>query len=111
MTADMPSSFSFHHIGMACFDIGRTSAYYMVMGYQKTETTVDPLQNVKVCVLRKFGFPTIELLEPVDGNSPVINILEKSGVTPYHLCYEVPDMKSAMTELKGRRFIPLDRPK
>lgn len=75
------SALSFHHIGMTCYDIDKTSAYYETVRYAKTETVVDPLQNVKVCVLQKDGFPTIELLAPVDDKSPVCGILKKSGVS------------------------------
>ena len=100
------SALSFHHIGMACFDIDKTSAYYETIGYAKTEIVVDPLQNVKVCVLQKEGSPTIELLAPVDDKSPVCGILKKSGVSPYHICYQTSDMNATILELRNKRFTP-----
>lgn len=107
----MLSAFAFHHVGIACFDIDKTSVYYVAMGYQKTETIIDPLQNVKVCVLRKSEMPTIELLEPVDEKSPICGILKnKGGVSPYHICYQIPDMDMSIMELRGMGFIPTSGP-
>lgn len=56
--------------------------------------------------------PTIELLEPVDDKSPVVRILSGSGggTTPYHCCYSVKDIDSAIIDLKGKKFIPLSKP-
>ena len=88
----MLPDFKFHHIGIAVFDIDDTAQYYIDAGYQKTETVIDAIQNVKICFLTKEGMPMLELLAPVDENSPVNRTLDKMGVTPYHCCYSVDDM-------------------
>ena len=75
-----------------------------------TEKTYDPLQDVNIVFLSKDDMPMIELLEPGSGNSPVSKILEKSGVSPYHMCYRVDNLEEAMKELKKKRFLPLARP-
>nr|WP_314779289.1 VOC family protein [uncultured Treponema sp.] len=54
--------------------------------------------------------PMIELIEPIDETSPVYKILQKSGVTPYHICYEVENISDTITELKREKFIPLSKP-
>ena len=54
--------------------------------------------------------PAIELLEPGSALSPVSKTLEKSGVSPYHMCYCVEDIEEAVKELKKKRFLPLFRP-
>lgn len=106
----MLSSLKFHHIGIAVFDIDVTARYYTESGYTKTETVIDPIQNIQICFLRKTGMPTLELLAPVDINSPVNNILGKIGVSPYHCCYEVEDIKQAISDLKRKKFVPLSSP-
>lgn len=104
--------FEFHHIGVACLDIEKTAGMYVEAGYGRTETIIDPLQNVNVCVLTKEGMPKIELLSPVDDNSPICKILQKSsGATPYHICYAIQDMEQALSDLRKLRFIPTSKPK
>lgn len=101
----MLSDFKFHHIGIACFDIEKTSAIYLTAGYCKSETRYDPNQNVFICFLSKEGMPTIELLAPKDETSPVAQTLKKSGVTPYHFCYEVEDISDAVVRLRKMKYI------
>lgn len=103
--------FTFNHIGVACFDIDKTAEIYVGAGYMRTETVIDPLQNVRVCVLEKKSMPTVELLEPIDEKSPICKTLQKSGVSPYHICYNVPNMEQAIKELRAKKFIPVSKPK
>lgn len=108
----MLSVFDFHHIGIACRDIEKTAKMYVSGGYDRTDTIIDPLQNVYVCVLSKYNQPTIELLAPVDEKSPICRILEKAGgASPYHVCYKVPEMDKAIADLRKKRYIPTSRPK
>lgn len=106
----MLENLKFHHIGMAVSDIDATSRHYMDAGYVRTDIVFDPVQNVKICFLSKAEMPLLELIAPVDETSPVCNILNKSGVGPYHCCYEVDEMQQAICELKKKKFIPLSRP-
>ena len=55
----MLPDFKFHHIGIAVFDIDDTAQYYIDAGYQKTETVIDAIQNVKICFLTKEGMPLL----------------------------------------------------
>jgi len=106
----MLSCFKFHHIGIAVFDIEKTARLYIEAGYSKTETVYDPIQNVDICFLEKQGMPRVELLAPKDEKSPVVKTLQKNGVTPYHNCYEVPDIDSAVAELKKKKFVMVAKP-
>jgi methylmalonyl-CoA/ethylmalonyl-CoA epimerase len=73
-------------------------------------TILDILQNVNVCFLQSAGAPLLELVEPVDQNSPVSNILKKVGVAPYHLCYEVDNLEDSIQELENNDFKLLVEP-
>lgn len=106
----MLASFKFHHIGYAVHSIEETSLIYKGSGYVATEKIFDPIQNVTICFLRKEGQPTVELLEPVDETSPVVKNLEKNGVSPYHCCYEVPDIDEAIKQLRRMRYIVVSKP-
>ena len=105
---DLP--LAFHHIGIACRDIAKSQTFYLAMGYEPSPVVDDPLQHVRVCFLDKKDAPRLELLEPLDDQSPVARTLVTAGVTPYHLCYEVHDIEAAITALRGQRFLLVNGP-
>ena len=114
----MLSNWKFDHIGVAVPEIEETATVYKEAGYTQTESVYDPIQNVNICFLIKEGMPKVELLAPphththtgVEGNSPVQQILDKMGVTPYHTCYEVDDIEDAVAELRKMRYIVVRKP-
>lgn len=101
---------TFHHIGIACRDIAKTQAFYLGQGYTASPVVEDPLQHVRISFLEKEGAPRIELLEPLDDQSPVARTLATSGVSPYHMCYEVQDIEAAVNHLRGQRFLLVNAP-
>ena len=105
----------FHHIGIATPGIKGTADYYVNAGYSISDTIYDSEQNVSVAFLEKEGMPKIELVEPgqsltESSNHPVNRIIEKSGVTPYHVCYETENMASSIYELKKKKYLLLTKP-
>ena len=100
----------FHHIGVAVKDIDKTASVYVAGGYKQSDTTFDPVQNVNICWLTKEGMPTVELLAPVDDSSPVCKTLEKNGVTPYHTCYTVDNIETAMDALRKMKYVAVSKP-
>jgi len=102
---------AFHHIGIACRNIDKTAEVYSALGYSKGETVFDPLQNINICFLNHPAMPLVELLSPVDENSPVVQILDKNGVTPYHTCYVVENLEDAIKAFKRRRYVIVSKPK
>ena len=75
-----------------------------------SKITIDKVQNSQIAFLSKNGQPLIELVSPIDDKSPVCKILEKNGVTPYHICYEVDDIYEAIKIMRKKHFIPLFKP-
>lgn len=106
----MLSNLSFHHIGYAVKDIDATAQFYLKTGWEKSDTVLDPTQNTYIAFLSREGFPTIELVAPVDEQSPICNTLKKNGVGTYHVCYSVPNIEEAVLELRSQRFMPLFQP-
>ena len=106
----MESQLIFHHIGIACRDIMKSQAFYTAMGYHAADVVEDPLQHVRVCFLDKQGGPRLELLEPLDEQSPVARTLATVGVSPYHICYQVPDIEAAIAGLRKQRFLLVNGP-
>lgn len=106
----MLSSCRFHHIEYAVHDIEKTASYYIEAGWHLSEIQIDRIQNTKIAFLSKPEMPLIELIAPVDDHSPINKTLEKSGVTPYHICYSVKNMSEAIQELKKKKFVLLFNP-
>lgn len=107
----MLSDFRFHHIGYVTDSIPNTSAFYLQAGYNATAIIEDGIQRVHICFLTKDGFPRVELIAPIDELSSVNKLLKKSGVAPYHICYEVDDIHEAFNELVEKQgYTPLFRP-
>ncbi len=100
----------FHHIGYAVKDIDRTAKYYTATGWQLGEVYTDTIQNTYIAFLTREGFPMIELVAPIDETSPICNTLKKVGNATYHVCYSVPDLNTAVVELRSQRFMPLFKP-
>ncbi|MCK4251729.1 methylmalonyl-CoA epimerase [candidate division WOR-3 bacterium] len=56
-------------------------------------------QKVKVAVL-DLGETKIELLEPLEENSPISKFIENKGEGLHHLCFEVEDIEGMLLEMK-----------
>ena len=106
----MDLNLTFHHTGIACHDIVKTSAFYLAMGYTASPAVDDPIQHVRVAFLEKPGEPRLELLEPLDDQSPIKRTLESVGVSPYHICYKVKDIEATIELLRQRRFLLVSGP-
>ncbi len=103
---------TFHHIGVATSNLEASIECYEKLGYQlKDEVIVtDPIQNVRIAFVKRDQHPWIELIAPVDEDSPVNAILKKSGTSPYHTCYEVEDIDQMIVDLKKQRFVVVQKP-
>ena len=103
-------SFKFHHIGIATRNLAKTKKIFEGLGLTMSETTPVPGQKVNVCFSRDVDHPRIELVEPATDDSPVNNFLDKVGSSPYHLCYETPDLDLAIPFLRKHGFLLISEP-
>ena len=107
----MKQLLSLDHIGYAVSDIEKTARHYVEAGWLLSEVYDEVSQNARIAFLTKDGFPKIELVAPgLQGKDPVSEIVKRSGVSPYHLCYVVNDMEQAMESLYEEGFMPLFMP-
>ncbi len=95
---------------MAVKDLAATARMYEQGGYNRSSFVLDPIQRVHICWMTKNDSPTVELISPVDETSPIFNILQKVGVSPYHCCYIVDSIDEASIELKKQKYIMLSKP-
>jgi len=106
----MNTNLKFHHLGIATKSIEKCADIYCKLGYTISEIKIETTQNVKIAFLDKDGCPLIELVEPLITDSPISRIVQQSGTTPYHTCYEVEDILEAIDELEDLNFRPLFEP-
>ncbi len=101
--------FAIVHIGYVTKSIERSAETFKVLGYSAENIINDDTQKTKICMLRKEGEVSIELVEPYSENATMLNMLKK-GTTPYHTCYAVSDVQTTYGELKELGFTPLFPP-
>lgn len=106
----MKSTFVFHHFGIATRNIEKCASTYSKLGYSMSDIRTEPSQHVNICFLSKEGSPMLEIIEPINEHSPVSKMVQKSGTTPYHTCYEVADIHASVKELEEENFRLLFEP-
>jgi methylmalonyl-CoA/ethylmalonyl-CoA epimerase len=95
----------FNHLGVATDNIRKSIETFEKLGFASGKVIFDDIQLVNICFLKKDNHPDIELIEPVNEKSPVRNILDKVGTTPYHICYTTKDLQQEILCLKQNGFI------
>ncbi|AIF43496.1 methylmalonyl-CoA epimerase [Virgibacillus sp. SK37] len=89
------------HIGIAVKSIDHALPFYTgalgltLEGVEKVES-----EGVKVAFL-KIGESRFELLEPLDGNSPIQGFLDKKGEGIHHIALEVDDINDRLKKYKS----------
>ncbi|MBK7712982.1 MAG: VOC family protein [Bacteroidales bacterium] len=81
-----------------------------VFGYkQYTRIVTNTRQKVKVTFLSKEDSIMIKLIEPTEGNTSLINFVNRGGGF-HHLCFKCSDIEEQMGELSKKGLITLVRP-
>lgn len=100
-----------HHIGYAVKNISESIYFFELLGFKKEKDIIeDYSRNVKILFLKNQEY-RIELIEPLEENSPVDKILNKNGNIPYHICYETNNLDKDISVLTDKGFILIDTPK
>jgi methylmalonyl-CoA/ethylmalonyl-CoA epimerase len=96
------------HIGIAVKSIEKRLAIWKdALGLRFIGTEEIPEQKVRVAKIDVRG-TVIELLEAIDKDSPISRFIEKRGEGIHHLCFQVPDIEKAMTEIKNHDIRLID---
>ena len=91
-----------NHVAIAVPDIMIASnMWHKALGANVSEPQTLPEHGVKVVFIDSPN-TKVELLEPLNENSPISKFLEKNpNGGMHHICYEVSDLKSASLKLKA----------
>ena len=108
----MPNYIKFHHFGLAVREFSKTVNFYKNLGYKCIGPIIDQTQNVELILCTSNLHPAVELIKPINDNSPIINILNKHNEMIYHVCYEVDNIENDKNILFANcREICVSKPK
>lgn len=102
------------HIGYAVASIERSLQSFALLGFKPHGNICDDTaRKVKLQLLIDSHGNTIELVTPIENNSPVSQLLNQYGPTPYHLCFSIManDWEDYYKELKNNKFILINPPR
>ncbi|HUG15649.1 MAG TPA: methylmalonyl-CoA epimerase [Thermomicrobiales bacterium] len=97
-----------HHIGIVVEDIAAAVAAYRALGFAGGEVTRVAEQNVDIAALRA-GESWIEILAPVERDSPIGSYLQKRGPGFHHIAYLVDDLAGTLRALDADGVELIDR--
>ena len=94
------------HVGIAVPSIAAALPFYRdVLGLvPETPETADGATIVSL----PAGDVRVELLEPLDSDSPVARFLARRGPGIHHICYRVPDLDHALEQCRAAGYRLVD---
>ncbi len=93
---------TFNHFGLAVKQDKEALTMLEAMGYTPGERILDPLQNVYVRLVTAPDKPTIEIVQPGEGDkSPLDAMISKYNELIYHTCYETPDLAKTLASIEA----------
>ncbi|MBA3361861.1 MAG: methylmalonyl-CoA epimerase [Acidimicrobiia bacterium] len=93
--------YNLDHVGIAVRDLeSAIAAYGDKYGVEPLHREVVESQGVEEALL-PIGGSFVQLLQPVDSNSPVARFLEKRGEGLHHVAYAVLDIDAALAHLRA----------
>ena len=101
---------SVYHIAIAVKDIEAAEKLYTrAVGLKVTHRETVEDQGVKAVMLKPESAEgtAVELLEPVNEESPISKFIERKGEGIHHICFYVDDLEASLKVLKdeGMRLI------
>jgi len=89
------------HVALVVADLANSLAHFERLGFAvRYRERVDE-QGVDIVGLRA-GESTIELLKPIDADSPLVRFLGDKESRLHHLAYRVDDIDAELASLKAR---------
>jgi len=100
---------SVDHVGVAVKNLDEAvSVYRDVLGFRLEGVHVLAERNVRMAFLSCGGEARVELLEPLNGDSPVARFLESRGEGIQHVAVRVDDIEAVLEGLKQKGVMLID---
>lgn len=97
-------AFAVDHVAIAVKNMKEAEDYYKELGYSVINSVYDPLQNSYLTMCSSDRYLPVELVAPVNEQSPSYNMVEMHGEQPYHLCYRVSSIKNFLQNIQGIEY-------
>jgi methylmalonyl-CoA/ethylmalonyl-CoA epimerase len=95
------------HVGIAVDDLENAVSFYRdVLGIEPHPPEV--VDGARILSL-PFGDAQVELLQPLDPESPVGRFLAKRGPGIHHICYRVPDLDATVQACRAAGYRLVDQ--
>ena len=78
-----------HYIGYAAKDLENSIKEFEKLGYKRVKNKVIDKKRKVVIQFVENVECLIELIAPLNNESPITNILKKQENSLYHICYEI----------------------
>lgn len=93
-----------HHVGYLVKNIDKSISNLASLGFnEERKSAFDELRDVKIAFMCKDGY-RIELVQPYSRESPMYPLLNRFRNSPYHICYEVSDLYSSITQFEQKGY-------
>jgi len=96
------------HIGIAVNSIDQALTLYEQLLGLKLEKTMKSSQHKIKAAFLKVGETEVELLEPLDKESPIWKFLKKRGQGIHHVAFRVENIEKMLEQLKRQGVIMID---
>jgi methylmalonyl-CoA/ethylmalonyl-CoA epimerase len=97
-----------HHIGVVVEDIEAAVEAYRRLGFLAGEVVRLEDQNVEIAAMRA-GASWIEIMAPLNQDSPIGRFLASRGQGVHHVAYLVDDLQGTLDELAAAGVELIDR--
>lgn len=97
------------HIGIAVHSIAETLPFYLQILGLKLETLKDSKQHKIKAAMLTAGQTHIELIEPLDDESPIFKFLQKRGQGIHHIALKVDNIEETLSKLKTEGIALIDK--
>jgi methylmalonyl-CoA/ethylmalonyl-CoA epimerase len=102
--------FVFDHVGIAVTSIAEAKKTYLALGFKGDVIEDVPAEKVRVCMFTLANDARVELIEPLNNESPIKKFLDNHGPGIHHYCLRVKDVKKSIKELKAQGLIIINDP-
>jgi len=94
------------HVGIAVADLSAALAFYRdVLGLEPHPP--EEVDGARILSL-SFGESEIELLAPLEAESPIGKFLARRGPGIHHICYRVPDLEATLQACRSAGYRLID---
>ena len=102
----MPDRPRIAHVGIAVADLSAALAFYRdILGLEPHPP--EDVDGARILAL-PFGESEIELLAPLEAESPIGKFLAKRGPGIHHICYRVPDLEATLQACRSAGYWLID---